>query len=251
MARGRMINNKIASDAKINSLSDDTSRLAFTWLVTFADVEGRTHGDPAMVRSILFPRRDDISLARMESYIKEWQSLDLIVWYEADGDRWIQFANFDKNQPNLRKNREQPSEIPAPPLPELCRSDAGVTPDQIPVKLSKENIREVKLTDEIDEKPGYLVPLMTTFTSLTGISEFSFNQHDIKALDDMHKAGVTADDERRAIEILQSKEFTISGPSSVQKTAISEMSKRKRGGTSPPPGTVGSTIIVKGPGAAL
>jgi len=60
-----MITNAICADKRINQLCDDTSRLAFTWLITFADCEGRTYGDPAMVRSMLFPRRDDVTIARM------------------------------------------------------------------------------------------------------------------------------------------------------------------------------------------
>jgi len=60
MARGRMINNTICRDKKLNDLSSDTSRLAFTWLVTHADREGRVHGDPAIVRSLVFPRRADV-----------------------------------------------------------------------------------------------------------------------------------------------------------------------------------------------
>jgi hypothetical protein len=152
MARGRIISNEIARDKKINNLSDDTSRLAFTWLVTFADAEGRTPGDAAIVRSMVFPRRDDITIERMEKYIQEWHDAGLIVWYEAQDDLWIAFPNFDKHQPNLRKEREGKSTIPAPPLrttsgpaeitPAQVRSNSGVSPEQIRVKLSKENIRE-------------------------------------------------------------------------------------------------------------
>lgn len=152
MAKGRMINNKIASDKRINDLADDTSRLAFTWLVTFADVEGRTHGDPAMVRSLIFPRRDDVTVKQMSAYIQQWADLGLVIWYEAAGDLWIQFPAFLKNQPGLRPERETPSEIPAPPdfipeegaeadgvMPDGCRSVDGVMPEQIPVNLTELN----------------------------------------------------------------------------------------------------------------
>ncbi len=37
-----MINNGITRDIKLHALSDDTSRLAFTWLSTFA-LAGPTH----------------------------------------------------------------------------------------------------------------------------------------------------------------------------------------------------------------
>src|SRR3990167_2527107 len=148
MARGRIISNEIARDKKINDLSDDTSRLAFTWLLTFADVEGRTHGDPALIRSMVFPRRTDITIERIESYIQEWHDSGLVVWYEADGDQWICFPQFNKHQPNLRKDREAPSAIPAPPgyapplpqdappnPPDELPTDSGETPAEGPVKL--------------------------------------------------------------------------------------------------------------------
>lgn len=116
MARGRMINNRICADVAVNNLSCDTSRLAFTWLITFADSEGRTYGDPAMVRSLLFPRRYDVSVEAMASYIAEWAEQGLIVWYEAEGDRWIWFPSFEKNQRGLDRRKEGKSIIPAPVL---------------------------------------------------------------------------------------------------------------------------------------
>ena len=142
MARGRIITNEITKDRQVNELSSDTSRLAFTWLVTFADKEGRTYGDPALVRSMLFPRRDDITIEQMTAYIQEWQEAGFIQWYEAGGDRWIYFTGFDKNQPGLRKEKEPPSRIPPPPgwteppadddadgTPEVRQDDAESPPD--------------------------------------------------------------------------------------------------------------------------
>lgn len=126
MARGRMINTTICADKRINDLSDDTSRLAFTWLIPFADKNGRTHGDPVMLCSMLFPRRRDVTPEQMERYVREWAELGLVIWYEAEGDLWIEFPAFDRNQSGLRKDREPDSGIPAP---EECRMFAGCLPD--------------------------------------------------------------------------------------------------------------------------
>ena len=144
MAKGRMINQRITLDKKIHTLSCDTSRLAFTWLVTFADVEGRTPGDPAIIKSLIFPRRSDVTVEEMETYIQEWAAADLILWYEADDDLWIQFPKFDDNQKGLRKDREAPSHIPAP----ILRTNSGLTPDEIPVKLTEQNLKEKKRKEE-------------------------------------------------------------------------------------------------------
>lgn len=151
MARGRFISNAIISDKKINQLSDDTSRLAFTWLITTADAEGRTHGDPAMVRSLLFPRRVDVTVEQVEVYISEWEALGLIRWYDANGDTWIDFPNFEKYQIGLRKEREPSSQIPPQSsgadhkqMPEVIRQSSGNLPAQIKLievnsKLSESN----------------------------------------------------------------------------------------------------------------
>ena len=115
MARGRMINSRICRDKRVDDLADDTSRLAFTWLISFADVEGRVNGDPALVASMLFPRRRDVSAEQMERYVQEWHDKGLIVWYEAEGDLWIWFPSFDKNQRGLDRRKEPESLIPEPP----------------------------------------------------------------------------------------------------------------------------------------
>ena len=176
MARGRMINNSICMDKRVNELVDDTSRLAFTWLITFADCEGRTHGDPALLCSTLFPRRRDIDAAQMETYIRQWADAGLVTWYEAEDDLWIEFPAFAKNQPGLRKDREPRSSLPAPSsgkiiagcLPDVIQQNDGVDPENIPHKLT-----EVKLSEEKrSETPGGVVddPVALVFKSWSDIN---------------------------------------------------------------------------------
>lgn len=144
MARGRFITNGITSDKKINDLSDDTSRLAFTWLITFADCEGRTHGDPAMVRSLLFPRRTDITIERMEAYLAEWQAAGLVRVYAANGDTWLDFPNFSKHQTGLRKDHEAASTIPpieSGTTTELLRSKDVVETPQIKLREEEDQAK--------------------------------------------------------------------------------------------------------------
>ena len=158
MARGRFISNGVISDKKINELQDDTSRLAFTWLITTADAEGRTHGDPAMVRSILFPRRVDVTVERMEAYIAEWAACGLIRWYESNDDLWIDFPNFEKHQTGLRKEREPASQIPPhidgtdhKVVTEVIRQTSGKHPAQIKISKDKDKLSEDN--DNIADKP--------------------------------------------------------------------------------------------------
>lgn len=162
MARGRMVSISICMDKRIANLSDDTSRLSFTWLITHADCEGRTYGDPAMVRSMLFPRRSDRSsptVDRIASYLQEWHNAGLIVWYEANGDRFVWFPGFEKNQVGLRKDREAPSIIPAPSCgitPEQLQSNSGVTPAEcntIEYKLNRIEDNGIQDGDSSSPKP--------------------------------------------------------------------------------------------------
>jgi hypothetical protein len=153
MAKGRIIVNEITKDKRVSELDTDTSRLAFTWLITFADREGRTHGDPAVVRSMLFPRRDDITLAQVESFLQEWHDCGLVIWYRSNGDQWVQFPSFHKHQVGFDKRHEPESVIPSPPVDSdgtyivrtpPVQSTGNVPPKGSEVKRSEKNMGDAK-----------------------------------------------------------------------------------------------------------
>jgi len=149
MATGRMLQKKIVLNKAVHELSSDTCRLAFTWTIPNLDKNGCIHGDPATLKSIIFPRRDDISATKMEGFIKEWVHVGLVIWYEADGDKWLNFPGFPENQPGLRSDREPDSGIP---LPEDCRMLAGKDPADSPPKRKEKKRKEGKelYTDEFE-----------------------------------------------------------------------------------------------------
>jgi len=153
MARGRIIINEITMDKRINNLSCDTSRLAFTWLVTFADREGRTHGDPALVRSMLFPRRSDVTSEDMAEYLQEWHNCGLIIWYEANDDLWVEFPAFHKHQKGFDSRHEPDSAIPKPQT--LYRDGDSIPTDDVrtlPVQCTAEVKRnEMNRNAELSE----------------------------------------------------------------------------------------------------
>lgn len=226
MARGRMINNSICYDKRINNLSDDTSRLAFTWLITYADCEGRVNGDPAIVRSMLFPRRDNFTNADMEGYIREWADAGLIVWYEANSDWYICFPAFDRNQSGLRKDREAPSIIPAPtnsePMQELLRTNSGLTPEQLPVKLKEKKGMEWNGAGDqtsdfdimrllVERLTGYPIPTTT---------------QDIDALSEFVRLGVTEADIRGALAYFSKNGYVARGPDKLLRSVRTEVARR-------------------------
>lgn len=140
MARGRFISNKISTDRKVHELSSDTCRLAYTWSITFADREGRVIGEPEMLLALVFPRRREISVEQMQSFIDEWVKADFIFIYRnEDGDRVIQFKNFEKNQVGLRKDKEPESIFT---LPDKLRIIAGTFPEECGVNRIEENVNK-------------------------------------------------------------------------------------------------------------
>jgi hypothetical protein len=120
-------------DEKVNTLSDDTARLLFTWLITHLDCEGRMYGDAQTVKSIVFPRRP-ISVAKIEKYLKEFQNCGLIFRYSVNGFQYLLMKTFEKHQPGLRKDKEAQSQIP-PFTPELGRSEVGKSRGKVKVKV--------------------------------------------------------------------------------------------------------------------
>jgi len=143
MAQGRFLSKKVSVDKRLHDLSSDTSRLAFSWAITHLDRDGRIQGEPSVLKSIIFPRREDITIDDMEYFIREWYYSGLIVWYEAKGDKWIFFPGFKGEQIGMRYEREPKSYIPDPKngklfpkiKPEDFRKIAGNHPSE--VKLSQ------------------------------------------------------------------------------------------------------------------
>ncbi len=175
MARGRMIVNEITRDKRIHDLSNDTSRLAFTWLVTFTDQKGRVFGDPALIRSTLFPRRDDMTIEQITDYIEEWHAAGLIVWYEAGGDRWIFFPAFKRHQVGFDKRHEPDSVRPAPPGPQdnVPGSSTAVARTR-PVQCTAEEKRREEKRREVKESPtGADAPPTDSQAMFTALAEIS------------------------------------------------------------------------------
>ena len=194
MARGRFISRDIVIDKKVNSLSSPWSMLAFTWLITHADIKGRTHGDPAVIRSTVFPRHPEITVDEVEGYIKEWVTCGLVNRYEVEDDLYIEFPNFFKHQTGLRPDREPTSTIPANPkteedFPEDIRQTSGNVPEDIrkssgscPAEV-KEKLREVKEKLREGEGEGALSPVQQMIESVVGISPA--NAADLQALEEI------------------------------------------------------------------
>ena len=247
MARGRFISKEITIDKKVNKLSSPWSMLGFTWLLTHADVKGRVYGDPAVVRSIIFPRLPEITIEEVEGYIREWADTGLINWYLVDDDMYIEFPNFSKHQLGLRYDKEAKSSIPRnPDTPEQEPELPGNTPEKdggIPEKDGKspgkveENLSRSK--EEGQEKGQVEVEgsgnndfsLSASFVQISGLKTPTSE----KELDEwsdtlmrMKKEGVTPSVMRRACSELTEKKYRITSPKSIEKACNMILAEKKR-----------------------
>lgn len=243
MARGRFISKEIAIDKKVNSLSTPWSMLAFTWLLTHTDGYGRVYGDPAVVRSIVFPRRPDITVDEVEEFIKEWNSLGLINWYEVDDEMYIEFPNFSKHQVGLRIEKEGKSNIPPnpdnpapnPENPEKPPENGGQIPDKggkgTPEVEGNARELEGEFQGNVVVPNGDCGDLIEEFCTITGKEypqgrkaetdwDYPLSQLKIK--------GATTGDVRTAIQELDAKNYPIVSPKSIVTACELVMGRRSR-----------------------
>ena len=165
MARGRMISKSITKSKQVHALEDDTSRLAFTWAIALLDTNGVMHADPAIMRSEIFPRRDDVTNVDMLRMRDTWAEHGLVTVFEAEGDEWLHFPGFEKHQTGIRKDREAPSGNAEPPMPEDVRKVSGSPPESVRPKLREVNLREEegeRAGAREEQEPDQPPPLQTT-----------------------------------------------------------------------------------------
>ena len=116
MARKRMIDPSIWTDVKIGNLTRD-ERLLFIGCFSNADDEGRLPGNPAFLRSVIFPY-DDLSVEEVRRMRDRIASVckNFIV-YKVGEDEYIAFRKWREYQ-SVRY--PQPSKYPAPPEQNGC-----------------------------------------------------------------------------------------------------------------------------------
>ena len=134
MADGRILSKRISRSSKVAALSSDTSRMFYSWLIPYLDVEGRLEADTKLLKADIAPLLDHITAETIQNILNELNSIGLIQLYEIDNIQYLQLVKFDELQKNLRKDRETPSKIPKAPA-EL-RQNSGEAPTKLPHKIN-------------------------------------------------------------------------------------------------------------------
>ena len=144
MADGRILSKRISRSSKIANLSSDTSRMFYSWLIPYLDVEGRLEADPKLLKADIAPLLDHITSKVIQNILIELHRTGLIILYTANNKQYLQLVKFDENQKNLRKDRETPSTIPEAPA-ELPHT-SGEAPAELPHKIK----RSLRLREDQD-----------------------------------------------------------------------------------------------------
>lgn len=148
MAEGRMISRRITRSEKVAALKSDTSRMIYTWIIPFLDVEGRLEVNIELLKADIAPLLKHITCRGLMNILVELHNIGLIVLYTIKNKEYLQLTQFDEHQKNLRKDKESPCKIPAP-TPESLRTYSGPSPDLRPPKIKriedKEKIKALAL----------------------------------------------------------------------------------------------------------
>jgi len=165
-AKGRLIHRKISYCKQLVRVSV-LAKLLFTWMIPNTDDLGRMEGEPEVIKGMIFPY-EDFTIDQIYAALKELSDEKLILWYEVDGNRYIQFPNFNKYQ-TLRRDREHISDIPpysAVGIPmtdndshwyanDIPTADIGMpmaTNDGQCHPEEKENKKRIRIRSEVEEE---------------------------------------------------------------------------------------------------
>jgi hypothetical protein len=251
MARGRFISNDVINDKEINDLSSDTCRLAYVFLITIADREGRVAGDPAYLKSLLFPRRYDVTPDMVQDFILEWIDAGFVIWYEcSNGEKALRLVNFEKHQTGLRKEREALSKFDDPEHCTILAGEIETNDEPVKEKINTKNNSNdnIKLNSKSGVGDGVSPdkvgssfdnndrsPLIEAFERETKIIQpseivdprgFMSWEKEVAKWETM---GAQASDVRDAIRKADEMKSNLSWPGSVTKYMASSIARRKRG----------------------
>lgn len=82
----------------------------FTRLIMKADDFGNFHGDPLLVKSLCFPRRDSIRHSDISRWIESLLSAGVIRMYEVKGEKYLTIVDFKQRLRQRKRVFPEPVE---------------------------------------------------------------------------------------------------------------------------------------------
>jgi len=137
---------KVISESKsLGNLSSDSARLLYTWLIPFLDVEGRHSADPEIIKGHVFPKVRTMTIGKITRLLGNLADGGLIILYRDNSEIYLQLIKFQEHQ-KLNKDREAPSNIPAPKKENVINSCELMTRSgELIVKINKVKLNKVQV----------------------------------------------------------------------------------------------------------
>jgi len=110
MAKARMLHNKISKSLQVDELPLP-AQLLFSWMISWADDEGRIRGEPKYIKGTVVPLKN-WSLKHIERYLQAMRNLGLIYYWSDNNEQYIEFVKWNEHQ-QIRKDRLIKSTIPS------------------------------------------------------------------------------------------------------------------------------------------
>ncbi|MBQ9963581.1 MAG: hypothetical protein IJP14_00475 [Clostridia bacterium] len=107
----RILRESICTSGTIDRLSY-FEEVCFYRLLVQCDDFGRMDARPAVLRSRLFPLREDVESKAIMQAIARLEEVNLLVVYEYDGQPFLQVCTWEKHQRVRNKRAKYPSPFP-------------------------------------------------------------------------------------------------------------------------------------------
>lgn len=149
MPEGRMLQRRISESKKLGSLNSDSARLLYTWLIPWMDCESRHSADPDLIKGRILPKCADWDIGKVTENLYILNEVGLIRLYRSNGETFLQLSRTIQK---INKDREAPSNIPAPDKCEkipigsdIAPANSGPNPaNSLLIKVNESKVNESK-----------------------------------------------------------------------------------------------------------
>lgn len=142
----RVIKESIKRSAEIDKLTWFQEVVFYRLLVTVDDY-GIYYADPVILRSDLFPTKEDVTKKSIQECIAKLEELGIIRIYEAEGRKYLQFLTWEKHQ----RIRNSVKKFPFPQCAAICGNSRQVAAENCGESESK---TESKYESEEEAAPA-------------------------------------------------------------------------------------------------
>jgi len=117
MPEWRKLHTRITRSMDVNDLPDDFCRLLWSWLPLACDSAGRCLDHPGLIRSRVFPLREDVTAKQVAEALAAIADHGLIARYSVGAHQYFYIPNWVKYQGSPTTRKEGLPEYPDPDAP--------------------------------------------------------------------------------------------------------------------------------------